>query len=84
MITSNQYLILFIATFILVGAFTPLMRKLALRTNFVDHPNMAHKSHHEPIPYLGGAAIALGIIYTTFVALRSQENMRESFWTATS
>jgi UDP-GlcNAc:undecaprenyl-phosphate GlcNAc-1-phosphate transferase len=84
MINSSQYLILFIATFILVGAFTPLMRKLALRTNFVDLPNMAHKSHHEPIPYLGGAAIALGVLAITYAALLTQENMRENFWTATS
>jgi UDP-GlcNAc:undecaprenyl-phosphate GlcNAc-1-phosphate transferase len=84
MITSNQYLILSIATFILVGALTPLMRKIALKTNFVDHPNMAHKSHHEPIPYLGGAAIALGILAITYAALLTQENMRENLWTATS
>ena len=84
MITSNQYLILSIATFILVGALTPLMRKIALKTNFVDHPNMAHKSHHEPIPYLGGAAIALGILFITYAALLTQENMRENLWTATS
>ena len=84
MITSNQYLILSIATFILVGALTPLMRKLALRTNFVDHPNMAHKSHNEPIPYLGGAAIALGILFITYAALLTQDNMRENLWTATS
>jgi UDP-GlcNAc:undecaprenyl-phosphate GlcNAc-1-phosphate transferase len=60
------------------------MRKIALKTNFVDHPNMAHKSHHEPIPYLGGAAIALGILAITYAALLTQENMRENLWTATS
>ena len=84
MITSNQYLILFIATFILVGAFTPLMRKIALRTNFVDHPNMAHKSHHEPIPYLGGVAIALGVLIIEYAVLLTQENLLENLWTATS
>lgn len=84
MVTSNQYLILFITTFVLVGALTPLMRKVALRTNFVDHPNMAHKSHRDPIPYLGGAAIALGVLVVTYIALFTQENMRENFWIATS
>ena len=45
MITTEQYFTLFIATFILVGALTPLMRKIALKYNFVDQPNATHKSH---------------------------------------
>lgn len=35
---------------------TPLMRKLALRTGFVDKP-VARSMHTEPKPYLGGVAI---------------------------
>jgi UDP-GlcNAc:undecaprenyl-phosphate/decaprenyl-phosphate GlcNAc-1-phosphate transferase len=37
-------------------ALTPLVRKLALRTGFVDHP-VARSMHTEPKPYLGGLAI---------------------------
>ena len=84
MVTSEQYLILFIATFTLVGLLTPLMRRIAIKINFVDHPNMAHKSHSEPIPYLGGVAIALGILIITYSALLSQENYRSNLLTATS
>ena len=84
MITSTQYLILFVSTFILVGALTPLMRRVALKTNFVDQPNAAHKSHAEPIPYLGGVAIILGVLLITYGALFTQENMKENIWTATS
>jgi len=84
MITSEQYLILSIATFTLVGLLTPLMRRVAIKINFVDQPNMAHKSHSEPIPYLGGVAIALGILIITYTALLSQENYRSNFLTATS
>ena len=84
MITSTQYLILFTSTFILVGALTPLMRRIALKTNFVDQPNAAHKSHTQAIPYLGGVAIILGILGITYGALFTQENMRENLWTATS
>jgi UDP-GlcNAc:undecaprenyl-phosphate GlcNAc-1-phosphate transferase len=83
MITDVQYAVLFSSAFLLVGALTPLMRELALRTNFVDQPNAAHKSHSEAIPYLGGVAIILGILVVTYGAL-SLENMRENFWTATS
>ena len=47
MITTEQYFTLFIATFILVGALTPLMRKIALKYNFVDQPGATHKSHEQ-------------------------------------
>ena len=84
MITSTQYFLLFSSTFALVGALTPVMRRVALKTNFVDQPNAAHKSHTEAIPYLGGVAIILGILGITYAALFTQENMRENIWTATS
>ncbi len=84
MITNNQYFVLFVATFILVGALTPIMRKIALKTNFVDRPNAAHKSHKEPIPYLGGVAIILGITAITYGAIFTQSNINQEFWLATT
>jgi UDP-GlcNAc:undecaprenyl-phosphate GlcNAc-1-phosphate transferase len=84
MISNTQYFILFSSTFILVGALTPWMRKFALKTNFVDRPNAAHKSHSEAIPYLGGVAIILGILGVTYAGILSQENMRNDLWIATS
>jgi len=84
MISNTQYFILFASTFVLVGALTPWMRKIALRTNFVDQPNAAHKSHSEAIPYLGGVAIILGILGVTYAGILSQENMRNDLWIATS
>jgi len=84
MISNTQYFILFASTFILVGALTPWMRKIALKTNFVDQPNAAHKSHSEAIPYLGGVAIILGILGVTYAGILSQENMRDYLWVATS
>jgi len=84
MISNTQYFILFASTFILVGALTPWMRKIALKTNFVDRPNAAHKSHSEAIPYLGGVAIILGILGVTYAGILSQENMRDDLWIATS
>lgn len=84
MITINQYLMLFISTFVIVGVLTPVMRHIALRINFIDQPNASHKSHKEAVPYLGGVSIILGIIGVTFTALISQENMRDYFWIAAS
>ena len=84
MITATQYFLLFTSTFILVGALTPVMRAIALKTNFVDRPDAAHKSHTAAIPYLGGVAIILGILGVTYSGILSQSNMREDFWIATS
>lgn len=84
LVTPTQYFILFAATFILVGALTPVMRRLALKTNFVDQPNAAHKSHKEAIPYLGGVAIILGILIIIYAAIFTQNNLSTDFWLATS
>lgn len=45
---------------------TPLMRKLALRTGFVDIP-VARSMHSEPKPYLGGAAIFLAFAVAAMI-----------------
>ncbi|NBX49780.1 undecaprenyl/decaprenyl-phosphate alpha-N-acetylglucosaminyl 1-phosphate transferase [bacterium] len=84
MISNIQYFTLFVSTFTLVGALTPWMRKIAIKTNFVDRPDAAHKSHSEAIPYLGGVAIILGILGVTYAAILSQENMHDDLWIATS
>ena len=65
----SQYLYLAIATFILVGALTPFMRKLAIRVGAVDAPNMARKVQVEPVPYLGGVAIVIGVFVATYSTL---------------
>lgn len=44
---------------------TPLMRKLALRTGFVDRPD-ARKMHTEPKPYLGGVAMYIAFAAAVF------------------
>ena len=62
----SQYLVLAIATFIFVGALTPLMRKLAIKVGAVDAPNLARKVQIEPIPYLGGVAIVIGVFVATY------------------
>ena len=62
----SQYFALAIATFIFVGALTPLMRKLALKVGAVDTPNLARKVQIEPVPYLGGVAIVIGVFVATY------------------
>jgi UDP-GlcNAc:undecaprenyl-phosphate GlcNAc-1-phosphate transferase len=84
LISAFQYFSLFVSSFLIVTLLTPYLRKIALLTNFVDYPNSAHKSHLKATPYLGGVAILLGVVVTSYVALISQSNLRGNIWTATS
>jgi UDP-GlcNAc:undecaprenyl-phosphate GlcNAc-1-phosphate transferase len=68
-ITSSQFLILGVAAFALTGLLTWPMRALAIRLGAMDAPNLARKTQAEPVPYLGGVAIALGISIITLAAV---------------
>ena len=68
-ITAAQFAILGIAAFALTGLLTWPVRALAIRLGAMDAPNMARKTQAEPVPYLGGVAIALGVSVVTFGAL---------------
>ena len=68
-ISAGQYAILGIAAFALTGLLTWPVRALAIRLGAMDAPNLARKTQAEPVPYLGGAAIALGITITTFIGV---------------
>jgi UDP-GlcNAc:undecaprenyl-phosphate GlcNAc-1-phosphate transferase len=47
--------------FVLTLGLTPLARRLALRTKFLDHP-VSYKGHAAPTPYLGGLAVVAGAL----------------------
>ena len=64
-----QFLLLGLLTLIFVGAITPVMRKFAIRIDAVDAPNLSRKLQKAPVPYLGGVAIALGILCASYGAL---------------
>jgi UDP-GlcNAc:undecaprenyl-phosphate GlcNAc-1-phosphate transferase len=68
-ITAAQFAILGIAAFALTGLLTWPVRALAIRLGVMDKPNTARKTQAEPVPYLGGVAIALGVSTVTFGAL---------------
>ena len=67
-ISNQEYFILFVISYLIVGALTPLMRKIAIATDVVDRPNSLHKSHKKPVPYLGGVAIVVGVIAVSYSA----------------
>ena len=69
-VSTFNYFALFTATFAIVGFLTPLVRRFAINNDIYDKPNSAHKTHKEPVPYLGGVAIMIGTIavsYTTAI-----------------
>jgi UDP-GlcNAc:undecaprenyl-phosphate GlcNAc-1-phosphate transferase len=68
-ITAGQFALLGVAAFALTGLLTWPIRALAIRLGAMDKPNLARKSQAEPVPYLGGVAIALGVSIVTFAAL---------------
>jgi len=68
-ISIAQFLILGVAAFVLTGLLTWPVRALAIRLGAMDAPNMARKTQAEPVPYLGGVAIALGISIITLGAV---------------
>ena len=68
-ITSAQFAILGVSAFALTGLLTWPVRALAIRLGAMDAPNMARKTQAEPVPHLGGVAIALGISTITLGAV---------------
>jgi UDP-GlcNAc:undecaprenyl-phosphate GlcNAc-1-phosphate transferase len=60
------------------------MRKIALKIGAVDRPNLDRKTQKEPVPYLGGVAIAIGITVASFGALLYSDFSTETFGKALS
>ena len=83
-ITNTEYFLLFVISYLVVGALTPVMRKIAIATDVVDRPNSSHKSHKKPVPYLGGVAIIIGVITVSYSASLFSEFTSSTFWLASS
>lgn len=68
------------SSFLISLCLTPFVRKLAIRFNIMDHPSSHIKSHRQATPYLGGLAIALGIVGGLGTALVIPSFMGFSGW----
>lgn len=78
-INSIQYLVLGILAFVLAGALTWPVRKIAISVGAMDKPTLDRKTQKEPIPYLGGVAIAGSITILTFAAVIKSNNTQATF-----
>ena len=83
-LTLGDYLLLGALSLITVSLLTPIMRYVAKRYGVVDAPSESHKTHKNPVPYLGGVAIALGVVIVTYIASLASDFSRETFLLASS
>ncbi len=58
----NGYSHIFVIAFVVTLLATPLVRRLAIAANVIDHPDQVRKQHAYPVAYLGGVAVFLGLI----------------------
>ena len=74
-----QFVILGVGAFALSGLLTGPVRALAIKLSLMDLPNLERKTQTEPVPYLGGVAIALSIISITYAAIFYSDNTKTTF-----
>ena len=65
----NAHWTTFAVTFALSLGLTPLFRKIALRSQFMDTPMGQLKKHTAPVPYMGGLAIYFSFLMGILSAL---------------
>ena len=83
-LSVTDYLILGILSLFLVGSLTPVMQLVAKRFGVIDRPSESHKTHRNPVPYLGGVAIAVGVVTVTYLASLTSNFNRSTFLLASS
>ena len=77
--SASQYILLGLAAFAMAGLLTWPIRKLAIRIGAMDRPNLERKTQKEPVPYLGGVAIALTILIITYASIATKQPSAEKF-----
>jgi UDP-GlcNAc:undecaprenyl-phosphate/decaprenyl-phosphate GlcNAc-1-phosphate transferase len=83
-LSVTDYLILGSLSLFLVGGLTPVMQLVAKRFGVIDRPSENHKTHQKPVPYLGGVAIAVGVVTVTYLASLASNFNRSTFLLASS
>lgn len=65
----------FVTTVLVSYAITPLIRKLAIKTGYLDHP-LSSKVHAHPTPLLGGVAIYIAFMVGVITTIRFTHDPR--------
>lgn len=68
-----MYIVAFIVSFLIVYAFTPFIKKIAFKIDFVDKPikNNERKIHKKPIPMMASIPMFMGFFVTYFAFTNS-------------
>jgi UDP-GlcNAc:undecaprenyl-phosphate GlcNAc-1-phosphate transferase len=77
--TADQFILLGLAAFAISGLLTWPVRKLAIAVGAMDRPNLDRKTQKEPVPYLGGVAIAMTILIITYASIAANQPTAEKF-----
>jgi len=78
-ISLTEYIFLFAISFSICGILTFPLRNLAIKLSLMDLPNIERKTQKEPVPYLGGVAIALSITIVTYGAIYFSDYTKTTF-----
>lgn len=65
------YIGVLITAFLVTVLTTPVMRRLAIANGIIDRPDGSRKVHRQPVAYLGGVAVYLGLLAGLFYSLVS-------------
>src|SRR5581483_2077236 len=65
----NTFFLLFLTSFALSFALTPLIRNASFKLGFVDNPEDDRRVHTSPVPRVGGVAIFISFALTVSLAL---------------
>lgn len=75
----NSYALLFVIAFVVSLLATPIVRRAAIAAGIVDHPDQQRKAHNQPVAYLGGLAVLLGLLAAIGISYTSVGGARPEY-----
>jgi UDP-GlcNAc:undecaprenyl-phosphate GlcNAc-1-phosphate transferase len=77
--SAGQFALLGLMAFALTGLLTWPVRLLAIRIGAMDKPNLERKTQKEPVPYLGGASIAIAVTVLAYAGVVASDFTTTNF-----
>jgi len=77
--SAGQFALLGLMAFALTGLLTWPVRLLAIRIGAMDKPNLERKTQKEPVPYLGGASIAIAVTALAYAGVLASDFTTTNF-----
>ena len=77
--SAGQFALLGLMAFALTGLLTWPVRLLAIRIGAMDKPNLERKTQKAPVPYLGGASIALAVTALAYAGVVASDFTTTNF-----